>query len=368
MMRKSVWPVWLPYPSSWCNALILSLVLTGFVVILGITGGLSENFAKMQQNPELYTVSLIFLLILPIPVIALVHHFILISFLPMITKAQVSRNIGFFPSVLSWKEGLYSWLVFILSTAIAILLCTIILPLFQVNYKELIYQESQRHRNIQATFAILWLISAAGFYQLEYFAKRRLNSDDLIAVTPEIVDLEPAKIGTNIRSKWDEPVFVDSKPTSNSTTVTESVSRLIKKNRNLPKRLFIVIFVPLVIAWLYFFVNLPAVKENLSTNLALEIPTQQSPSNTPSATNAKFESSENDIFEQAVDLGNSAEDLAKFASSKEEWKAVASQWKASITLLKRVSSDNPNYVLAEAKAYEFQKKLNLARKNAKAAN
>lgn len=367
-IRRYVWPAWFPYPSSWCNALILSLLLTGFAVILRVTGGLGSNIAQLVRNPELYIVSLIFLLILPIPLIAIVHHFLLISFIPILSKGRKIKNLGFFPGVVSWWSGFYSWFVFVFSTLIATLFCTIIFPLFQLNYQRFIYQSGAKHIDIQAMFALLWLISAAILYQVQYLARQSFISQDLVAIEPEIISPEPTRftnIQQNTQAIRDDVVYTENKPKKSPIYIGNIIGKVI--NRKLPKRLFFLIFIPVVAAWLYSFVNLPGVKESISAeNFIIENPLQNAQPSS-SAASAKFELSENDAFKQALNLGDMATDLAKVAGTKGEWRAVAGQWKAAISLLKTISTDSPNYVFAEVKIAEFQKSLEVAQKNAESA-
>ena len=125
-----------------------------------------------SNNPELLTMLVILVAILPIPAIAFFHHFFIGRVIPAIPGEGTINIKGFVPGFISWWESLYSWLVFVLSTLIAILLSTPFLPLFKLNYETII--DSTPHKNIQAIFAIFWIVSAAIFYQIEYSFKSHL--------------------------------------------------------------------------------------------------------------------------------------------------------------------------------------------------
>lgn len=78
-MNKFGLPSWLPYPTSWLNALILSVFMTGLVAAIRRSGSLEDYFANWSEQPEMFVVVLLVLLILPIPAIALFHHFFLVA-------------------------------------------------------------------------------------------------------------------------------------------------------------------------------------------------------------------------------------------------------------------------------------------------
>lgn len=83
MNKFRLWK-WLPHPNAWLNALILSVLMIGFVTMLRRDHDLWLNFAKWSEKPESATLLAIFVLILPIPAIAFAHHFFFSRFIPAV--------------------------------------------------------------------------------------------------------------------------------------------------------------------------------------------------------------------------------------------------------------------------------------------
>jgi phosphoglycerol transferase MdoB-like AlkP superfamily enzyme len=76
--------------------------------------------------------------------------------------------------IFSWWEGLYGWLVIVISIMIASALCTFILPLFNLNYSIKVAQYTSYQKQIITIFGIILLVTAALLYQFEYCFKRSL--------------------------------------------------------------------------------------------------------------------------------------------------------------------------------------------------
>ena len=51
--KKSTWPVWFPYPSSWLKAIILALFLGVISFVFINTGQLGYKIAYLSNSPEL---------------------------------------------------------------------------------------------------------------------------------------------------------------------------------------------------------------------------------------------------------------------------------------------------------------------------
>ncbi|PMB39836.1 hypothetical protein CEN47_04330, partial [Fischerella thermalis CCMEE 5319] len=162
--------------------------MTGFVTMIRRDHDLWLNLAKWSEKPESATLLAIFVLILPIPAIAFLHHFFFSRFIPAIPGEKVNVIQGLFPGLISWRESLYGWLVLVLSTLTAILICTPLLPLFQLNYTQVIAESGQHYSKLKAVFAVIWLISAAAFYQIEYLFKRRLVFGNNVSFAAESVN------------------------------------------------------------------------------------------------------------------------------------------------------------------------------------
>lgn len=348
-MKKFGLPMWLPYPSSWLNALILSLLMTGFVATLRRTEALNYYLIRWSDRPELFTVLLILLLISPIPAIAFFHHFFLIRFIPSIPGEQINKTQGFFPGLISWWESLYSWLVLVLSTLIATLFFTPFLPLFKLNYEKIFNTASQLDKNLQAIFAISWLISAAMFYQIQYSVKSRL-----VFGAPES-NVESTK-DIELESQQDNNGVTEIQTTDQSPTKKPTAVNFFAKHQKLPKKIFTIILIPLVALWIYLFANKPEVREirqNISTNLTLKNQSAVTLETAP----------EDDTFEQAINKAKRAAKLTNSAQSQDEWKIVVSRWSEAIELMETVPISSPDYAIAQQKIIQYQIHRDFAKQN-----
>jgi hypothetical protein len=343
-MKKLGLPMWLPYPSSWLNALILSVFMTGLIAGIRRSSGLYYYLAKWLEQPELFTAGLILLLILPIPAIAYFHHFFLGRFIPAIPGERTSKTQGFFPSLISWWESLYSWLVFILSTLIATLVCTPLLPVFQLNYEKIISAYNEPQRTVQALFGIVWILSAAIFYQIEYLFKCRLIYADVFSEKPTYVSHE-----TPVTVKPETPqsevgatqIQSTDQPPKKKTTFVD----FVVQHRKLPKRIFTLVLISTVALWVYMFTNIPEVQQTISANIS-SLEKQSALISSPAL--------DNGTFEQAIDKARYAASLTKSAQSQAEWEIVANRWEDAIKLLEAVPTSSPNYALAQQKILQYQ--------------
>lgn len=350
-------PTWFPYPSAWLNALILSMFMTGLLALTRRSNGLDSYFAKWSDNPELLTVLVILLLILPIPAIAFFHHFFIGRLIPAIPGERTNNIKGLVPGLISWWESLYSWLVFVLSTLIAILLSTPFLPLFQLNYEKILDTYNQPHKNLQAIFAISWILSAAIFYQIEYLFKYRLIFADAISnepeKTPEKIDEE-----TNVKTENNQPSEVNAteiEQNDKTSAKKPTVVDLIVKYRKLPKRVFTLVLISLISLWIYLFTNLPEVQQSMSyVNQSLEKRLEVTPEPTP----------KDDSFEKAINKGKIAAQLTKSAQTTDEWKVVVKRWEQAIKLLEEVPTSSNNYPMAQQKILQYQLHRDFAKQNA----
>ncbi|NJR73443.1 MAG: hypothetical protein HC773_06590 [Scytonema sp. CRU_2_7] len=355
-MRKFRLPIWFPYPSSWLNALILSMFMTGLVALIRRSNGLDSYFAKWSNDLELLTMLVILVTILPIPAIAFFHHFFIGRFIPAIPGERTNNIKGFVPGLISWWESLYSWLVFVLSTLIAIFFSTPFLPVFKLSYENLIDSYNQPHKNLQAIFTIFWIISAAIFYHIESSFKDHLIFADVVSSESESVktasdipldnktEIQPTEVGVPETQKTDL-----------SPTKKPNIVDWIVKHRKLPKRLFTLILISLVGLWIYLFTNLPEVKQSISSaNISLvnqiEIPSQKT--------------SDNDNYKQAINKAKIAARLTKSAQTEDEWKIVLNRWEQAIRHLENVPTSSQNYPMAQQKIIQYQIHREFARQNA----
>ncbi|ABA23392.1 hypothetical protein Ava_3787 [Trichormus variabilis ATCC 29413] len=177
--QKSRWPNWLPYPSCWLKSFVLML----FVRVVTFVGEnlvrFGYNFAKFISSPELFAIFIILALLSPIAVISFTHHYLhllLGRFFAEIQAPEVGDVKGLVPTLMSWWEGLYGWVVIALSTLVAALLCTFILPIFNLSYTNPLEIYTQFERQIIVIFGIFWLITGALIYQIDYLVRHRLIS------------------------------------------------------------------------------------------------------------------------------------------------------------------------------------------------
>ncbi|KYC41337.1 hypothetical protein WA1_21760 [Scytonema hofmannii PCC 7110] len=344
-MKKLGLPIWLPCPSAWLNALILSVFMAGLGAFIRRSGLLDSYLDKWSQQPELSSVMLILLLVSPIPAIAFFHHFFLSRFIPAIPGERVKTPEGLVPGIISWRESLYSWLVFVLSTLIAALICIPFLSLFKVNYEKIIYTYNQPHRTVQILFAVVWIISAALLYQVEYlFKDRLLFMDDFISEEPSVsqeqtVDIQP-------ENQQAEAIATQIPITEISPQKKTNITDLIVKYRKLPQRIFTLLLISVAGLWMYFFANLPKVKQTVSANLSyiekqLAVPSETAPP-------------EDSTYQKGLNKAKSATRLTKSAQSESEWRVVSRRWEEAIKHMEGVPTSSPNYALAQQKILQYQ--------------
>ncbi|NWF60157.1 MAG: hypothetical protein HXY43_13030 [Fischerella sp.] len=351
---------WFPHPYSWLNALILSLVMTVFVATLKRNNNLWLNLAQWSEKPESVIVWVIFVLLLPIPAIAFLHHFFLSFFISAIPGEKTSKVRGFFPGLISWRESLYGWLVLILSTLTAILVCTPLLPLFQLNYTQIISESGQNYGKIKPIFAIAWLLSAAIFYQIEYSFKYRLvfgSSDSDESNESESINI-PVVSYVHNATPQPEVGLTEIQKTKEAPQKKSNFLSFTNKYRKIPKRVFTFILVPLVALWLYSFAKLPEVKQTIPANLSAETVTLSSSKTAPV----------DKKYNQAINKARRAAKLAKLAQSESEWKVVAKNWEEAIVFMKAVPNTSSNYGMAQEKIRQYQIHQEFAQQSAAARN
>ncbi|MEM9926604.1 MAG: hypothetical protein AAF915_23100 [Cyanobacteria bacterium P01_D01_bin.50] len=372
-MKRMQLPVWIPYPNAWLSALMLSVLMSAFLGIFRRYASSFYNLPKWSNTPEQLTVIAILLFILPIPAIALVHHLFISRFVSPIPGEKINANSGFFPGLISWWESLYSWLVIVLSTLIATLICTPFLPLFQLNYTKIIETYADNPSNIRIAFAGIWVLCAAIFYQVAYLFKARLVFNDSIdeidttenkSKQPEIEEVEiPATtVAATVATTSDTTKNNSEKNNSDDSNIAVKAVKSSKK--------FLNIFVlSLVGAWLYMFFTLPDVQQSISSGNFAEQIQKRITTETKLVNNEISKlSSQGSSFTEALTLANSAAQMQELATSKEDWNTVVGKWKAALTLMQTVPPESPNYIVAERKIGQYKKKIDAAEKQAVKAN
>ncbi len=337
-MKKFGLRIWFPHPNSWLNALMLTVFMTVFVTLIKRNNGLWLNLARFSDSPELLTILVVFLLILPIPAIAFLHHFFLSLFIPAIPGEKINKTHGFVPGLISWKESLYSWLVLILSTLTVILLCTPLLPLFRLNYNQVISENGQNYRYIRAIFGIFWLISATIFYEIEYLFKCRLVFGSTVKES-ESTKIPASEVEKENLTETPTVIVTDQASKQKPTKID------IKKYGKLTKQIFTLILISLVGLWIYSFAKLPELQQSISANISAENPLTATSSKTAPV---------DENYEQAINKARRAAKLARLAQSEDEWKVVVTNWDEAIAQLKSIPPTSPSYGIAQQKIIQYQ--------------
>lgn len=173
--NKLKWFVWFPYPSSWIKALSLIIFLNVIVFIVRITATSGFWISAIINSPNILVLFGVFSLLIPIPIIAFTHHLLhlfLSKYISAIQTPEMKNTRGMKIQIFSWWEGLYGWLVIVISIMIATALSIFILPLFDLDFSIEVSQYNSYQKQIITIFGILILVTSALLYQFEYCFKR----------------------------------------------------------------------------------------------------------------------------------------------------------------------------------------------------
>jgi len=176
-LNKSNWYVWFPYPTSWMKALFIMIFLNVLIFIIRVTATTGFLTAEITNKPNTIVFFGILALLTPIPVIAFAHHLLhllLGKYISAIQTPEMKNTQGMKIQIFSWWEGLYGWLIIIISTMIATALCTFLLPLFNLDFSIQVANYTSSQEQIITIFGITFILAAALLYQFEYCFKRRL--------------------------------------------------------------------------------------------------------------------------------------------------------------------------------------------------
>ncbi|MDZ7964728.1 MAG: hypothetical protein RM368_07085 [Nostoc sp. DedSLP03] len=373
-LQTFYWPLWFPYPSSWLKALILTLFLRVIIFIVQNTGKLGYRIAYFVNSPDLFAIFTILLILSPIPIISLTHHclHLLISrFISEIQAPEIGRTQGFLPGIMSWWEGLYAWLVIVISTLIAAFFSTILLPFFNLSHARQIeyYTQMQNINNIILIFGLFYVSAGALIYQIEYLVKKRIisahsgkNQQD---TSESNINLETEKnTGKELNTLRGEMGLHTIKSNILSNNGQNTIIESRRKARNLNKKILFVLIIFLISLGIYFS-SIFSEKLPLISKSSTQIPSKPvlvTPS--PVSSESPTVLLETDTFREAVNQAINAANLTQSAKSPDEWKTVVSHWQGAIALMKNVPSSSPNYAIAQQKIIEYQKNLNYADKNA----
>jgi hypothetical protein len=173
---KKVSSLWFPNLSSWISAIVLALTTGLLVSGMGNVVRMTQIFDRLSPRWDLFAGMLAMLS--PILMIAFGHHLInlfLDKFFPDPQIPESERLRGFWPSLVSWWEGLYGWLVIILATVLCVGIGGLLLPSRTVYYGNSLWVsqiyamliDPNKFKYIFSPPFILWIFSAAYLYQFE---------------------------------------------------------------------------------------------------------------------------------------------------------------------------------------------------------
>ena len=410
--KTFLWPLWFPFPICWLKSVFLCLLLTGVFYLIGIIAGLNyQGFKSFADNPELLTILMILALLLPIPVIAFGQEIFLLFLMGFLRKVPPAPNQSVLPGLMSWWEGLYSWLVFIISSLIVTAILEITLPIFNLGFGWFWEPESVSLK--VGIIVFFWLIVAASFYQVEFLFKRSLIETSLInykksySIGNQLKE-ERLESGDNRVKQEIESVLLKKPKNSESKYVfnLRQFTGLLFQKFLIPLIIILGVFrsyslspVPEVsktfdpmgrdgisafpITFPWFVSNglfcqktqeIVTTKPSYSNfdknpiNSEAPLPVPYVPPLPPKPSKIKIQAPpmavQFDPFQQAVYRATTAANLAQLAKTEVEWKGVSRQWQDAIKLMEAVPVDSPQYTVAQKKVKEYQQNLIYAQKAA----
>ncbi|MDM9381255.1 hypothetical protein QUB80_11120 [Chlorogloeopsis sp. ULAP01] len=278
------------------------------------------------------------------------HHFLLSRFIPVIPGKKLNKIRGILPGLQSWRESLYSWLVFILSTLTATLIFTPLLPLFQLNYYQIISNYSQISSQILPYFAIFWLFLAAILYEIESLFKRQITLGNSVSIEPKnITQTASHEFKNEVISSEFSVTKVQT--TDEVANTKQTLTQTPQKYSSVSKQLVTFILIPFLALWIYSYAKLPEIKQSISANFSLENLTTVASEKEPSKAKPKKPT---DNYERAVNKAKRAAKLAQLAQSQDEWQKVVRNWDEAITLMKTVPYTSSNYSSAQQEIIQYQ--------------
>lgn len=171
-------PYWFPNTSAWLSAIFLLLLTGGLGVCVKAAWQIGNSL--IQVSPRLAILFGLVGVLCPIALIALAHHVLqlfLDTFFPNSRQSEMARVEGPFPTLVSWWEGLYGWLVLVLSTIISAGLLGAIY--YSHNSLASLYfflYSWDKAKHFFTLPSIAWIVVAAFLYQFEFVLRRHLST------------------------------------------------------------------------------------------------------------------------------------------------------------------------------------------------
>ncbi len=174
-------PAWIPYPGSWLSAILLTVLMGAIAFGIKLTSKPIVQFLEQNLSSHLMWSLATLSILLPILVIAFAHHLLHLYLDRYFPDPQASEKTeGFFPGLMSWWEGMYGWLVIVISTILAIA----ILAAFSSDssgYAFLYYMQTlfawDEPKHLLSAPVIGRTIIAAYLYHVEYLVRRRVKNE-----------------------------------------------------------------------------------------------------------------------------------------------------------------------------------------------
>lgn len=313
--KKSVWPAWFPYPSSWLRTIILiAIAFPGTKLILfGFTGTLISITGK---SPLLFFFFLIFGILIPTIILSLIYH---IFWFVWQDKSSEKKWQKWIPKSRSLWEGFYATIVMGLSFSFILLIFTGLSFLYCQSNQETAIDLARcsggmtgRAANLMIVtiededftdkpWFMIWMIISVYLYQAEYLLKQRLLPKLQSKFKKNRIQEKTATVN---------PVDVELDKLRGSMGFTHIKSR------------------------------------------------KTSPTNSQSSN----KNIQEDNFETAMNLAKSAAQITRTAKTKSEWYQVGKEWQKTIEILKTVPPSHPKYAVAQEKIIDYQKYINYAQK------
>jgi uncharacterized BrkB/YihY/UPF0761 family membrane protein len=164
---------WFPNLSSWFKATLLTLLMAGLEV--GIVTIWQVISFLINWSHRLGTSAVVLVLLSPVAMIAITHHWLhllLDRFFPETRSPDLGTPQGVLPDLMSWWEGLYGWLVSILSMVISFAVLSAVLP--SVNSFDHWLHVGGRIQDFLMGPTLLRIGIAAYLYHFEYSVQRHL--------------------------------------------------------------------------------------------------------------------------------------------------------------------------------------------------
>lgn len=170
-MRNS--PSWIPNSNAWMSAILLILLVRGIAVV--ITRIFETGYSLMEFSPRMQIILYFALLLSPIPVVAIAHHWLhvfLDRYSPSTRSPELGKIEGIFPSLMSWWEGLYGWMTIALAMLISGMLRFLVFFSHNSLYEILSWWDEMA--KFFTVYTLIRVVVAAYLYQFEQTVRHHL--------------------------------------------------------------------------------------------------------------------------------------------------------------------------------------------------